>query len=52
MFKSISGVIDQAMLRKEIESLLATPAKSGALNSSDKGVSAKNERREVSAVPS
>src|SRR5687767_15255088 len=31
VFKSISGVIDQAMLRKEIESLLAASDKRGAL---------------------
>src|SRR5687767_8218500 len=31
IFKSISGVIDQAMLRKEIESLLAASDKRGAL---------------------
>jgi peroxiredoxin len=52
VFKSISGVIDQAMLRKEVESLLATPAKSGALNTSDKSVTKNNERPQVSAVPS
>jgi peroxiredoxin len=52
VFKSISGVIDPAMLRKEIESLLATPAKSGALNTSDKSVNKSDEKREVSAVPS
>ena len=53
VFKTISGVIDQAMLRKEIESLLATPARSGALTKSDKSVSKKSdEKREVSAVPS
>ena len=52
VFKSISGVIDQAMLRKEIESLLAASDKSGALNTSDKSVSGNDDRPEVSAVPS
>ena len=52
IFKSISGVIDQAMLRKEIESLLAAPGKSGALKTSDKSVSRNERRPEVSAVPS
>ncbi|MCA1577418.1 MAG: TlpA family protein disulfide reductase [Acidobacteria bacterium] len=52
IFKSISGVIDQAMLRKEIESLLATPARSGALNTSGKSVTKSEETREVSTVPS
>ena len=52
IFKSISGVIDQAMLRKEIESLLAASDKRGVLNTSDKSVSGNDERPEVSAVPS
>lgn len=52
VFKSISGVIDQTMLRKEIESLLASVEKSGALNSSDKSVSRNERKPEVSAVPS
>lgn len=51
VFKSISGVIDQAMLRKEIESLLAASAKSAELNAGERSVS-KNERPQVSAVPS
>jgi peroxiredoxin len=52
IFKSISGVIDPAMLRKEIESLLATPARSGALNPSDKSDTKNDKTPEVSAVPS
>lgn len=52
VFKSISGVIDQAMLRKEIEKLLATPGKSAEVNTSDKSVSKNDARPEVSAVPS
>lgn len=49
VFRSISGVIDQAMLRKQIESLLATPSKSGAPEAGDKRLT---KRPEVSAVPS
>ncbi len=52
VFKSISGVIDQAMLRKEIESLLAAPARSGVLNTSDQSVNKNDKRQEVSTVPS
>jgi thiol-disulfide isomerase/thioredoxin len=50
-FKTISGVIDQALLRKEIESLLAASAKSAELNAGERSVS-KNDRPQVSAVPS
>ena len=50
--RSISGVIDQAMLRKEIESLLAKSSQSAALNTSDKSVSKNEAKPEVSAVPS
>jgi peroxiredoxin len=52
VFKSISGVIDQAMLRKEIESLLAKPGKSAAVSTSEKSVSKNDAKTEVSAVPS
>jgi peroxiredoxin len=51
VFKTISGVIDQALLRKEIESLLAASAKSAELNAGERSVS-KNDRPQVSAVPS
>ena len=50
VFKSISGVIDQAKLRTEIESLLAKPAKSGA--PADKSVNKNDAKPAVSAVPS
>lgn len=50
--KSISGVIDQAMLRKEIESLLAAPAKSVVVDAPEQSVGANARRPEVSAVPS
>ena len=43
--KIISGVVNQAMLRKEIESLLSVAIKSS-------GVVGKNGKAEVSAVPS
>jgi peroxiredoxin len=49
VFRSISGVIDQGMLRKQIESLLATRSNSSAPEVGDKRVSKKPE---VSAVPS
>jgi thiol-disulfide isomerase/thioredoxin len=49
VFRSISGVINQGMLRKQIESLLATPSNSSAPEFGDKSVSKKPE---VSAVPS
>jgi thiol-disulfide isomerase/thioredoxin len=49
VFRSISGVIGQGMLRKQIESLLATPSNSSAPEFGDKSVSKKPE---VSAVPS
>jgi thiol-disulfide isomerase/thioredoxin len=49
VFRSISGVIGQGMLRKQIESLLATPSNSSAPEVGDKRVSKKPE---VSAVPS
>jgi peroxiredoxin len=49
VFRSISGVINQGMLRKQIESLLATPSNSSAPEFGDKRVSKKPE---VSAVPS
>jgi peroxiredoxin len=49
VFRSISGVINQGMLRKQIESLLATPSNSSAPEVGDKRVSKKPE---VSAVPS
>jgi peroxiredoxin len=51
VFKTISGVIDQALLRKEIESLLAASAKSAELNAGEQSVS-KNDKPQVSAVPS
>jgi peroxiredoxin len=51
VFKTISGVIDQALLRKEIESLLAASAKSAELNAGERSVS-KNDKPQVSAVPS
>jgi hypothetical protein len=40
------------MLRKEIESLLAAPARSGVLNTSDQSVNKNDKRPEVSTVPS
>lgn len=52
VFKSISGVIDQAILRKEIESLLAKPGKSAEVKTSNKSVSKNDAKAEVSAVPS
>jgi peroxiredoxin len=49
VFRSISGVINQGMLRKQIESLLATPSNSSAPEFGDKSV---GKKPEVSAVPS
>ena len=47
--KIISGVIDQAMLRKQIEALLAVASNNTA---AEKSVAAKERKPEVSSVPS
>jgi peroxiredoxin len=50
--KIISGVIDQAMLRKEIESLLSVASTSSAPNEPKPGAGANERKAEVSTVPS
>ena len=50
--KVISGVVDQAMLRKQIESLLSAPNTAPAPTETTRSVRAKEPAAEVSSVPS